>query len=250
MNRMFFVGILSFTLMLVWVVQTVLAGVFSHVYIDAVVGWLACIRFDFARRNAAGEQWEELLVANSEGRLCPASPQGTTLFESQVLRSLFEAFMPSMVAITFSFRILDVDGRLLLQMSRATGTSAAVVAVAPLPFDSKAYDVPSGRQGSLRSRRDESGGVGHSAFLEPTKSGLSASKDATESAFLEPTKSRLSRSKDATESAVNAGCSESEHNSSDNDGDSSLQKVDRLLYVAEPTFENERLASLLPHKPA
>ena len=53
MGRMFFVGVLSFTLMLVWVVQTVLAGVLSHVYIDAVDDWLACIRFDFARRNAA-----------------------------------------------------------------------------------------------------------------------------------------------------------------------------------------------------
>jgi hypothetical protein len=71
-----------------------------------------------------------------------------------------------MVAITFSFRILQVDGRLLLQMSRVTGTSkVTVVVVAPLPFDSKAYDVPSGRQDSLRSRRDESGGVCHSVFL-------------------------------------------------------------------------------------
>jgi hypothetical protein len=131
-----------------------------------------------------------------------------------------------MVAITFSFRILQVDGRLLLQMGRVTGASTAtVVAVAPLPFDSKAYDVPSGRQGSLRSRRDESGGVCHSIFLEPAKSGLGASKDATES-------------------SVNAGCSESRYNSSDNARDS-LQKVDKLS-VAEPTFENERLASLPP----
>ena len=226
MCRLFLIGILSFTLMLVWVVQTVLAGVLSRGYIDAVDGWLACIRFDFARRHAAEEQWEELLVANSEGGLCPASPQGTTLFESQVLRSLFEVLMPGMVAITFSFRILHVDGRLLLQMSRATGTSsAAVVAVAPLPFDSKAYDVPSGRQGSLRSRRDESGGVCHSAFLEPVTSGLGASKDATES-------------------AVNTGCSESEYNSSDNTRDS-LQKVDKLS-VVEPAYASERSASLPP----
>jgi hypothetical protein len=48
MGRMFFVCILSFTLMLVWVVQTVLAGVLSQIYIDAVDDWLACIRFDFA----------------------------------------------------------------------------------------------------------------------------------------------------------------------------------------------------------
>ncbi len=53
MGRMFFVGILSFTMMLVWVVQTFLAGVLSRIYIDAVDDWLACIRFDFARRNAA-----------------------------------------------------------------------------------------------------------------------------------------------------------------------------------------------------
>ena len=110
MNRMFFIGILSFTLMLVWVVQTVLAGVLSHVYIDAVDGWLACIRFDFARRNTAGEQWEELLVANSEGRLCPASPQGTTLFESQVLRSLFEVLMPGMVASRLVFEFFMLTG--------------------------------------------------------------------------------------------------------------------------------------------
>ncbi len=192
---------------------------------DAVDNWLACIRFDFARRNAAGEQWEEFLVANSEGRLCPASPHGTILFESQVLRSLFEVLMPGMVAITFSFRILHLDGWLLFQMSPATGTSAAVVAVAPLPFDSKAYDVPSGRQGSLRTRRDESGGVCHSAFWESAQSGIGASKDATES-------------------AVNAGCSESEYNSSDS-ARGSLQKVDKQI-VAEPTFENERWASLPP----
>jgi hypothetical protein len=127
--------------------------------------------------------------------------------------------MPGMVAITFSFRILHVDGGPLLQMSRAIGTSkATVVAVAPLPFDSKAYDVPSGRQGSLRSRRDESGGVCHSVFLEPAKSGLGAPKDATES-------------------SVNTGCSESEYNSSDNARDS-LQKVDKLS-VAGPPFGNE-----------
>jgi hypothetical protein len=225
--------------------------------------------------------------------------------------------MPGMVAITFSFRILQVDGRLLLQMSRATGTSkATVVAVAPLPFDSKAYDVPSGRQGSLRSRRDESGEVCRSVFLEPAKSGLVASKDATESAantrwsesdyissenardslqkvdklsvsepifenerldslppkpeepdgcyvVMDPWASRASilagsrelakfvsvwpkpkSQKDATESSVNAGWSESEYISSDNAGDS-LQKVDKLS-VSEPTFENERLASLPP----
>jgi hypothetical protein len=225
MNRMFLIGILSFMLMLVWVVQTVLAGVLSRVYIDAVDDWLACIRFDFARRNAAGEQWEELLVANSDGRLCPASPQGTTLFESQVLRSLFEVLVPGMVAITFSFRILYVDGRLLLQMNRTTGTGAALVAVAPLSFDSKAYDVPSGRQGSLRSRRNESGGFCHSVFLEPAKSGLVVSNDAAER-------------------AVNAGCGESEYNSSYHARDS-LQKVD-VLPVAEPAIENERLASLPP----
>jgi hypothetical protein len=126
--------------------------------------------------------------------------------------------MPGMVAITFSFRILQVEGGLLYEkMSRASttragatraavvavapllfdskvydvpsgrqvnGTRAAVVAVAPLPFRSKACDVSSGRQGSLRSRRDESGGVCQS---------------------------------------------------------DSLQKVDKLS-VAEPTFENERLA--------
>ncbi len=44
--------------------------------------------------------------------------------------------MLCMVAITFSFRILHVDGGGLLQMSRATGTSAAVVAVAPLSYGS------------------------------------------------------------------------------------------------------------------
>jgi hypothetical protein len=101
------------------------------------------------------------------------------------------------------------------------------VAVAPLPFDSKAYDVPSGRQGgSLRSRRDESGGVCPSSFLERAKSGLGASKHAAES-------------------AVNAGWSESDYDSSDNARDS-LQKEDELS-VSEPTLENERLAS--PPKP-
>jgi hypothetical protein len=45
-------------------------------------------------------------------------------------------------------------------------------------------------------------------------------------------------------SSVNAGCSESEYNSSDN-ARGSLKKLDKLS-VAEPTFENERLAPLPP----
>jgi hypothetical protein len=61
------------------------------------------------------------------------------------------------------------------------------------------------------------------------------------SAFLEPSKNGLGASLDANESSINAGCSESEYNSSNNSRDS-LQKVDKL-FVAEPTFENERLAS-------
>jgi hypothetical protein len=127
MYRLFLIGILSLTLMLVWVVQTVLAGVLSRVYMDAVDNWLACIRFDFARRNAAGEQWEELLVANSEGRLCPASPQGTTLFESQVLRSLFEVLVPAMVAVTFSCRV--VKGWVVRCRNTSRTTSMTKVAV-------------------------------------------------------------------------------------------------------------------------
>ena len=127
MYRLFFIGILSFTLMLVWVVQTVLAGVLSRGYIDAVDDWLACIRFDFARRNAAGEQWEELLVANSYGRLCPVSPQGTNLFESQVLRSLFEVLLPVMVALAFSFRVVKGWVARCWAMSRTTSTTKVVV---------------------------------------------------------------------------------------------------------------------------
>ncbi len=127
MYRLFLIGILSFTLMLVWVVQTILAGILSRVYMDAVDDWLACIRFDFARRNAAGEQWEELLVANSEGRLCPASPQGTTLFESQVLRSLFEVLVPVMVAFTFSCRVVKGWVAPCWNMRRTTSMTQVVV---------------------------------------------------------------------------------------------------------------------------
>ncbi len=84
-----------------------------------------------------------------------------------------------------------------------------------MSYDSEAYDVPSGKQGSLRIRRDEGGGVCHRAFLEPAKSDLGAR------------------------------CGESvEYNSSDNAKDS-LQKVDKLS-VAEPLFESERFASLPP----
>ncbi len=127
MYRLFCIGILSFTLMLVWVVQTVLAGVLSRDYMDAVDNWLACIRFDFARRHAFGEPWEELLVANKEGRLCPTSPQGTTLFESQVLRSLFEVLLPVMVALTFSFRVVKGWVVRCWNMSRTTSTTNVVV---------------------------------------------------------------------------------------------------------------------------
>jgi hypothetical protein len=92
------------------------------------------------------------------------------------------------------------------------------------PFDdSKAYGIPSVKQGSLRNLRDESGGVCTSAFLEPAKNGFGASKDAIES-------------------AVNTGWDESEYNSSGNARDS-LQKVGELS-VAKPTLENERLPSI------
>ncbi len=113
--------------MLVWVVQTVLAGVLSRDYIEALSHWLVCIRFDFARRNAAGEQWEDLLVANNEGRLCPASPQGTTLFESQVLRSLFEVLVPGMVAFTFSCRVVKGSVAPCWNMRRTTSVTNVVV---------------------------------------------------------------------------------------------------------------------------
>ncbi len=163
LNRLFFIGILSFTLMLVWVVQTVLAGVLSRVYIDAVDVWLACIRFDFARRNAAGERWDELLVANSDGRLCPASPQGTTLFESQVLRSLFEVLLPVMVAFTFSFRVVKGWVARCWNMSRTTSMlTKVVVAVAPLTNDRRKGDAPTGKSGNSKPSSTSSTSRGRS----------------------------------------------------------------------------------------
>jgi hypothetical protein len=212
MNRLFFIGILSFTLMLVWVVQTVLAGFLSRVYIDAVDGWLSCIRFDFARRNAAGEQWEELLVANSEGRLCPASPQGTNLFESQLLRSLFEVLLPVMVALTFSFRVMEGWVASCWKMSRTTGMTKVVVAVAPLTIDSREGDDPTGKSGNA------------------TNSTCSTSRGRSE--------------KNSASTSTLCPAAESNHLSSGHVG-TSLQKADKLS-VAEPTFKNGRLASLPP----
>ena len=65
------------------------------------------MRFDFARHTALGAGvWQEVLASSSDGNLCPSSPTGAALFESHLLKGMFESLLPGLVAATFSWKIL------------------------------------------------------------------------------------------------------------------------------------------------
>jgi hypothetical protein len=102
MKKLLLNGCLSSILIIIWLSQAVTSWlVYTH-YLDSVNEWLSCIRFDFARRTAVGEAWDELVSVNSDGELCSAYPTGTGLFKSQVLKVVFEGLLPCVVAMSFS----------------------------------------------------------------------------------------------------------------------------------------------------
>jgi hypothetical protein len=115
MRKLLVNGCLSIVLMILWLSQAVTSWLVFENYLESVNAWLVCIRFDFARRMIVGDEWDELASADSDGELCSTYPMGTGLFESQVLKILFEALLPCVVAMSFSRKLLrGIYWRMLL----------------------------------------------------------------------------------------------------------------------------------------
>jgi hypothetical protein len=106
MRKLLVNGCISIVLMVLWLSQAVTSWLVFENYLESVNAWLVCIRFDFARRMIVGDEWDELVSADSDGELCSAYPTGTGLFESQVFKILFEALLPCVVAMSFSRKLL------------------------------------------------------------------------------------------------------------------------------------------------
>jgi hypothetical protein len=97
----------SIVLMILWLTQAVASGSVFRNYLDSLDAWFRCVRFDFARHTALGAGvWQEVLASSSDGNLCPSSPTGAALFESHLLKGMFESLLPGLVAATFSWKIL------------------------------------------------------------------------------------------------------------------------------------------------
>jgi hypothetical protein len=106
LKRMAIVGSLSVLLMSVWVGQAVSSRVVFAEFFESMDVWLKCVRFDFARRATVGQAWDGV-VREFDGTECPSEPSPTGLFTSQVLKAIFEGLLPCMVAMTFSWKILQ-----------------------------------------------------------------------------------------------------------------------------------------------
>ena len=114
LKKMLVITSLSVCLLILWLSQAVASRHVFQNYFGSMDAWLRCIRFDFARHAALGEAWKEEILVDIDGGLCPASPTGTGLFTSNLLKSMFETLLPLMVAITFSWRLVG-DARRKLQ---------------------------------------------------------------------------------------------------------------------------------------
>jgi hypothetical protein len=107
MKRLIAVTSFSTFLMVIWLFQAVASRVTFENYFESMDEWMRCIRFDFARHAAVGVEWIDVVREYNDGTQCPASPVGAGLFDSQVLKALFESLTPFMVAATFSRKILQ-----------------------------------------------------------------------------------------------------------------------------------------------
>ena len=157
--KMLFISCLSVVLMIVWLSQAVVSWSVFQNYMGSIEEWMKCIRYDFARHTAYGVAWTETVSTYESGESCPDFPQGLGLLELQVLKGFFEALLPGMVAATFSWRLVnDAWKALRLRVVKnSTKTDGQGAAVAPLNFDSRAYD---------RSSVDESNGSGNVSCSE------------------------------------------------------------------------------------
>jgi hypothetical protein len=112
LRRLVAVSTFSTFLMAIWLFQAVASRDTFTNFFESMDEWLRCIRFDFARHAAVGAEWNDVVREYSDGTQCPASPEGAGLFESQVLKALFESLTPFMIAATFSWTILrEAKGR-------------------------------------------------------------------------------------------------------------------------------------------
>jgi hypothetical protein len=110
-KRLIAVSSFSTFLMTVWLIQAVASRVTFENFFESMDEWLRCIRFDFARHAAVGSEWIDVVREYNDGTQCPASPEGAGLFESQVLKALFESLTPFIVAATFSRKILNTASK-------------------------------------------------------------------------------------------------------------------------------------------
>jgi hypothetical protein len=173
LQKMLIISVVSVILMLLWLVQAIASGSVFHNYLDSIDEWYKCVRFDFAR-NAVVPDWPEVLASNNDGNLCPSSPTGNALFESHLLKSLFEALLPGLIASTFSWRIVH-DAWVAWGKSRKLRSTGTVVPVQEvLAFDSRAYE----RSSLVESKEPKTGGVVNST----TSSGKSGVSSAASSA--------------------------------------------------------------------
>jgi hypothetical protein len=155
LQKMMFISCISAIVIVVWLSQAMASWWISENYLQAMDEWLQCIRFDFARHTAYGITWTDTIGSYKDGKSCPAFPEGVKLFELQLLKGIFEALLPGMVAMTFSWRLVN-DALQAWRVARAKAGGKSTTAVAPLNFDSRAYDRESECSPSQKTTRKTS----------------------------------------------------------------------------------------------
>jgi len=108
MRKMLVISCAAHVLILIWGSQVIASRLVFQNFFESMDAWLKCIRFDFARQAALGEKWSDVVgKMGGDGILCPASPEGDSLFELQLFRAIFEVGLPLIVAFSFSWRIIE-----------------------------------------------------------------------------------------------------------------------------------------------
>jgi hypothetical protein len=195
LQKMMFISCTSAIIIVVWLSHAMASWWISENYLQAMDKWLQCIRFDFARHTAYGITWTDTIGSYKDGKSCPAFPEGVELFELQLLKGIFEALLPGMVAMTFSWRLIN-DALQAWRVARVKAGEKSTTAVAPLNFDSRAYDRESECSPSQKTTRKKSmdirGAVAVSTEAGPeSRSRPSSSKSGGRSAQSRPTKKPL-----------------------------------------------------------
>ena len=153
LRKMQQISVLSVFLMIMWISQAVEAGSVFRNHLNSIDAWFRCVRFDFARHAAVGVEWEELLASNIGGDLCPTSPDGVGLFESLLLKDMFEVLLPLLVASNFSVRII-IAAVGQWQKKRKYGSTTSIKPIMP-NFDSGTVEDSSSHSTKSTSTTDK-----------------------------------------------------------------------------------------------